>query len=220
MFRSLLPPDAFAVVECAGTEELPVHPAEERWVAKAGPKRRRQFAQGRACARQALQLLGAAGEAAIIPRNEDRSPAWPTGFVGSISHTDAWCAAAVARREQVLALGIDVESREPLDEALARRICTPPEWEALARLGDRPAEEWAKLVFSAKESFYKAYFPETKTGLGFQQARVLIDPSAGRLAVELLADDKPALAGLRRAEGRFGFGDRHVFTAVVVETQG
>jgi 4'-phosphopantetheinyl transferase EntD len=36
-----------------------------------------------------------------IPMGRDRAPVWPEGVVGSISHSDAFCLAAVARSDRV-----------------------------------------------------------------------------------------------------------------------
>ncbi|MBW2215557.1 MAG: hypothetical protein JRF48_14335 [Deltaproteobacteria bacterium] len=55
-----------------------------------------QFTAGRVCSRIALGRLGVAATTPVL-RGEDRAPIWPPGFVGTITHTDTWCAAAVAR---------------------------------------------------------------------------------------------------------------------------
>src|SRR5437763_335927 len=79
-----------------------LYPEERACIARAVPKRRAEFATGRVCARQALERLGVA-VGPLLP-HPDRSPAWPPGIVGSISHTDGYCAVAVA--EATRALGI------------------------------------------------------------------------------------------------------------------
>ncbi|MEM7435734.1 MAG: 4'-phosphopantetheinyl transferase, partial [Myxococcota bacterium] len=84
-------------------------PEEASIVAGAVPRRVSEFTAGRTCARQALsKLKGPSGYALL--QGEDRGPIWPTGFVGSITHADFWCAAAVARESDVRAVGIDIES--------------------------------------------------------------------------------------------------------------
>jgi hypothetical protein len=45
---------------------------------------------------------------------------------------------------------------------------------------------WDRLLFSAKESVYKTWFPLTRRWLGFESADVVIDASAGTFTVRLL----------------------------------
>jgi 4'-phosphopantetheinyl transferase EntD len=135
------------------TEEVDPHSvhgglvkAEEPLVEGAAQTRVQQFTAGRVCSRIALGRLGVARTTPIL-RGEDRAPIWPPGFVGSISHTDMWCAAAVARTEDVRAIGIDLEPATPLKQALWRRV---------------------------KESVYKCQYPLTNEFLGFHAVEVEI----------------------------------------------
>ncbi|MGD8825468.1 MAG: 4'-phosphopantetheinyl transferase superfamily protein, partial [Myxococcales bacterium] len=139
-------------------------------VAGAAPTRVEQFTAGRVCSRVALRRLGVT-KATPIPRGDDRAPLWPSGFTGSISHTDAWCAAAVARRSEVRSIGIDLEAATPLKPSLWRRVCTPGEREWLASL---PVPGLSgKILFSAKEAVYKCQYPITRTFLGFQAVEMV-----------------------------------------------
>ena len=108
-----------------------------------------------------------------VLRGEDRAPIWPPGFVGTISHTDTWCAAAVARAEDVRSIGIDLEPATPLKEALWRRVCTPKERDWLHDLSAPGVT--GKILFSAKESVYKCQYPITNKFLGFHAVEVELD---------------------------------------------
>lgn len=171
LFKRLLGPS----VE---TEEVDPHSvesgllkAEQEAVAGAAQTRIEQFTAGRVCSRIALGRFGVAATTPI-PRGEDRAPIWPPGFVGSISHTDSWCAAAVARAEDVRAIGIDLEPATPLKEALWRRVCTPKERDWLRELPESGLT--GKVLFSAKESVYKCQYPLTTKFLGFHAVEVEI----------------------------------------------
>ena len=109
-------------------------------------------------------------------------------------------------------LGIDAEPDGPLRERMGQRICTPQERSQLSALPARPGG-WERLVFSAKESFYKAYHPLAKTFLGFQDVALELDPEAGRFEARLLREDKP---GPRYAVGRFVFAPPHLITGVTL----
>lgn len=189
-------------------------PAEEELAARMAPARRREFAAGRACARRALAALGAAPGPLL--RGPRRSPRWPEGFVGSITHTRDWAAAAAARRVAFAGLGIDAEPFEPLSARALERICSAPERARLAALGSHPAERWGRVVFSAKESLYKAYFPATRHFLGFADAEIELDPAAGRFAARLTRADAPDAAGRRRFEGRFAIRESLVVTGLAL----
>lgn len=180
------------------TEEVDPHTVgggllkgEREAVEGAAQTRVEQFTAGRVCSRIALSRLGVAATTPIM-RGEDRAPIWPPGFVGSISHTDTWCAAAVARAESLRSLGIDLEPATPLKEALWRRVCTPAEREHLRDVSDPGL--MGKIVFSAKESVYKCQYPLTTQFLGFQ-------------AVELEVGDGSFLAVFRQEAGEFKPGD-------------
>jgi len=189
LFQRLLGPE----VE---TEEVDPHAlgggllkSEEALVDGAARTRVEQFTAGRVCSRIALGRLGVAGTTPI-PRGEDRAPIWPEGFVGSISHTDTWCAAAVARAADFRSLGIDLESSTPLKEALWKRVCTPKE---RAWLHELPAPGLTgKIVFSAKEAVYKCQYPLSKQFLGFHAVEVeLGEDSFQALFQQEAGDFKP-----------------------------
>ncbi len=170
-------------------------PEEEPAIARAVEKRRREFIAGRLCAREAMAALGLP-PAAIVPA-KDRAPIWPAGVIGTITHTDTWCAAAIARAaEGVRALGLDVEPDEPLKPTLVRPITIPEE---RAWLDAQPASErglLGKLVFSAKESAYKAQYALTGCFFGFSGMRIHLDVPGARF-----------VAVFQRDAGEFRAGD-------------
>jgi 4'-phosphopantetheinyl transferase EntD len=149
-------------------------PEERACLDRAVPKRIAEFAAGRLCARTALAQLGCGGIA--VPMRADRAPQWPPGSTGSITHTDGFCAAVVAQVAKIRALGLDVEPVASVRPHLWRRICTPPELEALQALDAKSAIEAATLIFSAKEAFYKCQHALSGEWLGFCDVRISIGP--------------------------------------------
>ncbi|MEE2778693.1 MAG: 4'-phosphopantetheinyl transferase superfamily protein [Acidobacteriota bacterium] len=181
--------------------------AELAIVGKAVGKRQREFAAGRVAAKAALARLGAPALPLLAGANRD--PLWPLGFVGSISHCASLACAAVSKSDRYRSLGCDVEGDEPLSVGVAQRVCSERE-------RDRMGADWlraAKIVFSAKEAFYKLQFPLTLTFLGFFDADVTLDERNGGLEVALLRDAGTLLAGARFA-GRFVVVDGYVATAL------
>lgn len=210
---SLLFPDAVVTV-CASPalEHEPLHPLEAASTGRMSAGRLREFALGRACARHALAQLGRGD--APVPRGPDRVPIWPAGVVGSISHCEGFCGVALAELGEILSLGLDAEPEAELSEGVLRRVCRPEEIERLAAWPERSPRAWGKLVFSAKESFYKCYFAVARTRLGFHDARIDLDPAGGRFEARLLRADAPDAGGTRRFRGRFLLAPPLVLTGV------
>lgn len=115
--------------------------------AGAVEKRRREFAFGRACAREALRALGRPPVA--IPIHTDRTPIFPADVVGSLSHSRTLAVAAVGWAHTLHAIGIDIEHDATLDPDLTSIVATEAE---------RRAPEIALgLLFSAKEAAFKCW---------------------------------------------------------------
>ncbi len=192
MIEEILPSGAIAVEAREDTMTAKLFPQEELVVSGAVEKRRREFTTARACAREALQKLGF--PAAPIPSGERGEPVWPAGAVGSITHCEGYRACAVARSSEVVSIGIDAEPNAPLPAGLVGDIARPEELPRLDRLErERPELHWDRLLFSAKESVYKAWFPLARRWLGFEDAILEIDPSEGTFTARLLVTG-PSLA--------------------------
>jgi len=176
--RRLLP-DEVEVTEVRGELAAPpLFPEEAAVVARAVDKRRREFSTGRRCARLSLAALGLPAAPLLPgPRGE---PGWPAGVVGAISHCDGYRVAAVARTGDLAALGIDAETAGPLPDGVLEAVSLPDERAEIARLSrTAPQVPWDRLLFSAKESVYKVWFPLTRRPLGFEEARLRFTPEPG-----------------------------------------
>ena len=162
--------------------------AEAAVVAKAVDGRRSQFAAGRQCARRAITRLVQLGrpdrtdpDRPILP-DANRAPQWPTGVVGSISHTEGYALAVVAPGDVAAGsptLGVDAERLGRVSDDLHERLFLPPERARLADLRGSDRDEIATLMFGVKESFYKAQYPVTGAWVGFHDIELRPDPSGG-----------------------------------------
>ena len=212
MIETLFPEGVVAMRAAEAMWSGRLDPAEEAGVAGWAEKRRREFTAGRVCARRALEKLGIEGFALL--REPDRTPRWPEGVVGSISHCGDYCGVAVARREHAIALGFDAEREGALELRTLERVCTEAERERLESLPPESEIDWGTLHFCAKESVYKSYYPLARTVLGFHDVELEIDPDAGAFHATLIRDDAPAAAGRREFRGRFARDAGYLLTAV------
>jgi 4'-phosphopantetheinyl transferase EntD len=176
-------------------------PVEAEAVRKVVPKRRDEFVAGRTNARRALAELGVAP--VPIPIGPRRAPVWPAGIVGSISHCRGYCIAVAARAHDLAGIGIDVELDEPISAGVAARICSGAELADRAALEQRIAMDLPKLLFSIKESVYKAYFPLAETFLDFSDVAVELHPHDDAFVARLTGTEPPSAAGARVFRGRF-----------------
>ncbi|WP_436527298.1 4'-phosphopantetheinyl transferase family protein [Actinoplanes sp. HUAS TT8] len=210
MLDQLLPHPVRSAVAFADDPDEACYPGEESLIANTAPGRRREILTARRCAREALTALGHAP--GPILRGERREPLWPSGVAGSITHCAGFRAAAVARTSEISSLGIDAEPHEPLPPRVLGSVTTPADRDLLARLAvSHPEINWDRLLFSAKESIYKAWFPLTGRWLGFEDASLAIDPEAGTFVGHVLIDAPPSL---REMPGRFLIDQGLIVTAV------
>ncbi|HSR93719.1 MAG TPA: 4'-phosphopantetheinyl transferase superfamily protein [Solirubrobacterales bacterium] len=219
MLERILPAGA-TVVATREDRDAALYPQEEAAVGRAVEKRRREFVTARACAREALAQLGR--PPAAIPSGSRGEPLWPAGIVGSITHCDGYRACAVARAEDLIALGVDAEPNQPLPDGLLADIALPAEREWLRDLGRQmPETHWDRLLFSIKESVYKAWFPLAERWLGFEDATVEVDRRQGSFSARLLVPGPPVGGReLRGFRGRWLVADGLVLAAIALPATG
>jgi 4'-phosphopantetheinyl transferase EntD len=163
-------PGVIATADTRAELDVELFPEEARAVRRAVDKRRREFVTGRACARLALRHLGIAPTS--IANGSRGEPLWPSGVVGSITHCTGYRACAVARTTDVRSLGIDAEVNAPLPAGIIEQVASSRE-RALA--GASGGANLDRLIFSAKEAVYKAWYPITRQRLGFGEIELFVD---------------------------------------------
>lgn len=160
-----------------------LHPDERPAIRQAVAKRRREFIAGRLLARRAAERLGFA--APVLPMAADRTPRWPDGIGGSITHCGHWCAAALHRSTDGIAIGIDLEDHPRIDDSLVPMFMTARERQELD--SHPPAERTLlkTLVFSAKEAAFKAQYAITRSSMEFEELETDLDLRSGRFATRI-----------------------------------
>lgn len=184
--------------------------------------RRNESATVRECARAAIVALG--GEVAPIGIAADGSPIWPPGYCGSMSHTAGYYAAAVGSTTSSLTLGIDAEANRSLPPDVLRLIADEEEWHAVTGLmAARPRVAWDRLLFSAKEAFFKAWYPITHEWLEFRDCQVTLD-SVSRTFIASYSGERSRWPAVSQVEGRWRAvtigTNSYIVTAIHVSTAG
>jgi 4'-phosphopantetheinyl transferase EntD len=166
MISNILPPSVVAVEAFADPPEAVLFAEEEAVISRSVEKRRREFTTVRVCARAALATLGLP-PGPILPGVRG-APRWPVGIVGSMTHCAGYRAAAVAWARDVIAIGLDAEPHGPIPAEVRDAVALPAELAQGRQLAaTAPQVHWDRLLFSAKESVFKAWYPLTGRELGF-----------------------------------------------------
>jgi 4'-phosphopantetheinyl transferase EntD len=155
LLSAILDPGLFGAEIEDGGQPVALPALEEALVEKSAPKRRREFALGRACARAALEKLGHGG--AVIGRAANGAPLWPQGIIGSITHTRDYAAAVVGEARHHSGIGVDAERVGGVTQDLWPRLFDDAERAHLMGLDAADRLIAATLFFSAKEACYKAW---------------------------------------------------------------
>jgi phosphopantetheine--protein transferase-like protein len=199
----LLAPGCFGTdMEDTG-QDVSLCPLDAGFIESAAPKRRRDFALGRFCAHAALVQMGR--DEPAIPIGTAGAPVWPTGIIGSITHTRGYAAAAVASQERFLAVGIDAERIGGVTEALMPRLFGPAERDWLMAQDAGKRASLLTIFFSAKEAFFKAFGAQMENRLAFRDIHIVLRD--GGFTVR---------HGGRVAQGRLSVQGDLVVTAVIV----
>jgi len=147
-------------------------------------KRQAEFLAGRYMAKLALVHSGC--DILQVKTDKHRAPVWPKNRRGSISHTDHLAIAAISQKSLKF-LGVDIENifSITLAQKLACNIHTPQEAGFLTDSGI-PSNLATCLIFSAKESLFKATYPHIGHYFGLNNAKVYdLDTAKYILTLEL-----------------------------------
>jgi len=208
----LLPPGVG--IGCVDPLGMILEPMPEEAVClspRAVLKRRLEFAAGRLAAREAMGSVG------LVPKPvlqaEDRAPIWPSGVVGSITHTRDCAMAVVGRSKAIAGLGLDLEASTPLEGRLLSLICTEGEHEWL--LQQHQPGLLAKLMFSAKEAAYKCQYPISRCLFDFDKLNLSIDRHTSTFAAAFTEAQPPFPRGFT-LQGRWAIGAGILVTLAIL----
>lgn len=219
MIEKVLPDEAVGVEAFDDPPEAFLYPQEQAVVSRAVGRRRREFRAVRHCARRAMRELGCA-PVPLLP-GERGMPLWPPGVVGSMTHCPGYRAAAVGHVGDLIAIGVDAEPHDMLPPDVMVHVALREEQARLTELAT-VAEEicWDRVLFCIKEATYKAWFPLTRSRLGFRDVAVRISSDTSGAATGdfcvrvLVAGQSTAGEPVTRFSGRWLVGGGLVLAAV------
>lgn len=136
-------------------------------------KRKETFLAGRLAVQQAQSAQGL--PLFDVIRGNDGAPIWPSNYLGSISHTDNEAVAIIIESAKLSTkgIGIDIERVQSATQLQDRELIgEAAEYDLLRKVGFD--ENMAILVlFSLKESVYKALYPSVQKYFDFLDAELV-----------------------------------------------
>ena len=226
---------SFCLLPIHSTSNQKLHPAEENYFSQlSSVSRKEHYRSGRICAGEVLSKLGTLRQP-VLHDPQTREPLWPEGISGAITHSGNWAAAAAGKTSDVLGIGIDLEDLErQVDSRISRHVCIPEEQKWLQECGEDFLEKNLKIIFSAKESIFKAFFPYTRTYLHFHDARILMEqtffqkskpdslsekekilnPAKFEFEYLMLNEKVISQTGISEGKGRVQFFENYVLTSL------
>lgn len=207
---SLFPDGVLTLVEHKDNWPTELAPAERAQLGDVCEKRLAEYSAGRNQARRLIAVL--TGTAEPLLAGNYRQPMWPADVTGSISHSDVFCAVAVAPVATVADLGIDVEIFENLNPEVEDVVLTPAEFAATQDL-----PRWArKLIFSIKESNYKCCYHLVKAFIDFKQCEVKLDFKAQTYTSIIVCNNAAGQELCLHVKGAWLVESDHIFTSAVM----
>lgn len=132
-------------------------------------KRRCEYLSGRIAAQTLLKRVQNHDN---VIQSQMRTPIWPRGWVGSISHTDQYAIAILIPQNKRYTPGIDIVEFNPdAFEEIAEMFTNENERNLLIK-NEIDYNLALHIVFSAKESLYKSIYPQVNKFLGFETSIV------------------------------------------------
>lgn len=149
-----------------------------------------------------------------LESKSDRSIAWPLGYVGSVSHSKEYVLVAMASDTNLLSVGVDIEKLGRLKDKMERIILTDLD---LKNHPDLSKDQLFTLIFSAKESLYKALRPLVDVFFGFEFAYVSdVNTTSGEFQINLIHDLPNGFTKQRVSKliGSFQFFENSIVTSI------
>lgn len=177
-------------------------------------KRKSEFFAGRYCAKQALAEYNINDYTIYALKN--RAPSWPKGYIGSISHTSDSAYSIVAKNTEYSGIGLDAEYTLSNQQIIdIRKIITIDSEFNFIQKNPLDINIAFTLVFSAKESLFKALNPIVDKFFNFLDVRI-IELSINKFRLSLSIDLSDVYKKGHTFEGHYLLNEGQVITIVTI----
>ena len=179
-------------------------------IVKAGhmkPLRKNAFSSGRYAVHLAQNELGLEPSEILAA---GRQPIWPVGQVGAITHSTDFAAAIVSC--DLLSVGLDIERLGRIEEKLYDKFFTPLELASINEMTDCEVET---VIFSAKESIYKAIYFMLRRYVNFKEVELSLNAEDSSFFVSYIGEDMTSLRN-HETRGYWSVCKDHVLTVVEI----
>jgi enterobactin synthetase component D len=184
-------------------------------IAQSVLKRQSEFLAGRIMAQKSLQQLD--HKNVNIAIGKDRSPIWPIGIIGAISHSNDLVLCIMASTTDYAYVGCDIEPMIANDTRMNIDNIIINEDEKLLMKSTYLEESVSfTLVYSAKESLFKALYPDVKRYFDFSAAQISdIDTSKQTFNIKLLETLSPNLLQGHVFHGIYIIYEHNIITFII-----
>lgn len=179
-------------------------------------KRQAEYFAGRLAARYALERLG--HEDFDVGTGLHRSPLWPPGICASITHANGIAICLASFNKQFEYVGVDMEKVISPDvvRKISRSIIKADEFSFLELL-ELDYNVAFTIVFSAKETLFKALYPSVGNYFDFSAAKIeRICTQSGKFTLSLTENLTQDLVAGSLFEGFFALHDQNVTTVLLI----
>ncbi|MFV1982154.1 MAG: 4'-phosphopantetheinyl transferase [Thiohalomonadales bacterium] len=213
MINTLIPDNIACEIVYENISPSEVYSAERLIIMKASLNRKQEFLRGRNCAHQAIKKLNYANQKPILI-GKNREPVWPPGLIGSITHCNGYCAAVVAKLNDITGVGIDAELNTNLKKTIISKTQTDSEIIRNSELLSENNICINKLVFSAKESVFKFIHPFIMKYINFKDIEICVDLKTRTFSTSFLKSDLYSRFKNSNLIGKFDFNNKHIVTCI------
>jgi enterobactin synthetase component D len=185
----------------------------------ASIRRKIEFVAGRLCALDAIRGLAPSCIVGQVGRTTRGLPEWPSGCVGSITHTGGYASAAVAFDRDASGIGIDSECfvARTVANDITSLVATPRELAAATEQMCLAPHEALVLLFVTKEAIFKCLHPLWGLFFDFLDVEIRdLDLKTSTFAARVLSGDPSELAAEIVLQGTFAVDDARCHAGVAV----
>lgn len=215
MFENPFPdPIEFCILGKNSLSQINLFPEEKKYLKNVSSEvRKLTYTLGRGCAHCILEKYGYNNFP--ILKDISGAPVFPETLTGSISHTNNWAVAAMAKNDIVKGIGIDIEDlSRKVNPGIKRIIATPDEKKTIEDLPKNQQDKCIKIIFSAKESIYKCVYSISGVPLKFQDLSIKFIDKPGMFSWYLSVECKNLQPESFQYIGKFVIKDDLVMTSV------